>query len=86
MSDLRLGIDVGGTFTDLVALVDGEVVTAKVPSTPKDQARGMLRAIEVAGVAAGAVAVQDGRAAPLEHPGLDPFWGAFGRWAAESGG
>lgn len=23
---------------------------------------------------------------PLEHPGLDPFWGAFGRWAAESPG
>ena len=23
---------------------------------------------------------------PLEHPGLDPFWGAFGRWAAEAAG
>ncbi len=22
----------------------------------------------------------------LEHPGLDPFWGAFGRWAAEAAG
>jgi hydrogenase expression/formation protein HypE len=22
---------------------------------------------------------------PLEHPGLDPFWGAFGRWAAGAG-
>ena len=22
---------------------------------------------------------------PLEHPGLDPFWAAFGRWAAEAG-
>ena len=21
---------------------------------------------------------------PLEHPGLDPFWGAFGAWAAEA--
>jgi hydrogenase maturation factor len=23
---------------------------------------------------------------PLEHPGLDPFWGAFGRWATEAAG
>jgi N-methylhydantoinase A len=38
----RLGVDVGGTFTDLV-LDDGESVTvAKVPSTPTDQAEGVL--------------------------------------------
>ena len=24
--------------------------------------------------------------APLVHPGLDPFWGAFGRWAVEAAG
>jgi hydrogenase maturation factor len=23
---------------------------------------------------------------PLEHPGLDPFWGAFGAWAQEAAG
>ena len=23
---------------------------------------------------------------PLEHPGLDPFWGAFGRWSQEAAG
>ena len=37
----RVGVDVGGTFTDLVALVDGQVVTAKVPSTPEDQSEGV---------------------------------------------
>jgi N-methylhydantoinase A len=52
----RLGVDVGGTFTDLVALVDGELVTAKVPSTPADQARGVVRAVEAAGLAPGTVA------------------------------
>jgi N-methylhydantoinase A len=52
----RLGVDVGGTFTDLVALVDGELRTAKVPSTPKDQARGVVHAIEVAALAPGAAA------------------------------
>ena len=42
----RVGVDVGGTFTDLVALVDGRVVTAKVPSTPRDQSEGVMAAFE----------------------------------------
>ena len=46
MSDTRLGVDVGGTFTDLVALSDGDLVTAKVPSTPQDQSEGVMNAIE----------------------------------------
>jgi hydrogenase expression/formation protein HypE len=28
--------------------------------------------------------VVEGHEQPLRHPGLDPFWGAFGRWAAEA--
>jgi hydrogenase maturation factor len=28
--------------------------------------------------------VAAGREEPLTHPGLDPFWGAFGSWAAEA--
>ena len=50
MSGLRLGVDVGGTFTDLVALSEGELVTAKVPSTPKDQSEGVMNAIDASGV------------------------------------
>jgi hydrogenase expression/formation protein HypE len=34
----------------------------------------------------GAVLVTDRGDEPLEHPGLDPFWGAFGRWAGEAAG
>jgi hypothetical protein len=30
--------------------------------------------------------VVDGTDQPLEHPGLDPFWGAFGRWARQAAG
>jgi N-methylhydantoinase A len=43
----RLGVDVGGTFTDLF-LVDeksGKIFTAKVPSTPADQSIGVLNGI-----------------------------------------
>lgn len=44
----RLGVDVGGTFTD-VLLVDeagGATYTAKVPSTPADSSIGVLNGIE----------------------------------------
>jgi N-methylhydantoinase A len=43
---MLLGVDVGGTFTD-AALLDGERLhTAKVPSTPENQSRGVVAAIE----------------------------------------
>lgn len=42
------GIDVGGTFTDLIAVEarNGEVRLAKVPTTPENQAFGVLAALE----------------------------------------
>jgi N-methylhydantoinase A len=53
---LLLGVDVGGTFTDAVLAFDGRVVTAKAPSTPRDQSEGVLDAVaavlERAGLAA----------------------------------
>lgn len=53
---VRLGVDVGGTFTDLVAVVEGEIITAKVPST-EDQSEGVLHAFERTGLAPAAVTV-----------------------------
>jgi len=51
-----LGVDVGGTFTDAV-LTDGvQVHTAKAPSTPGDQSRGVAKVIT----------------AVLERAGADP--------------
>ncbi len=46
------GIDVGGTFTDLVVVDDetGEVKIAKVPTTVHNQAFGVLAAIDAASV------------------------------------
>ncbi len=39
----RVGIDVGGTFTDLICITpDGEVVLDKTPTTPDDQSRGVM--------------------------------------------
>lgn len=44
----RLGVDVGGTFTDVLLLNEqnGEIHTAKVPSTPSDSSIGVLAGIE----------------------------------------
>jgi N-methylhydantoinase A len=43
----RLGVDVGGTFTDLLLINEssGETHTAKVPSTPHDSSVGVLNGI-----------------------------------------
>ena len=41
---LKIGIDVGGTFTDLLLFNDdsGEIQLLKTPSTPDDQSIGIL--------------------------------------------
>lgn len=41
----QVGIDTGGTFTDIVAVDGAEVRTAKVPSTPPDFEHGVLDSI-----------------------------------------
>src|SRR4249919_1115149 len=45
---IRVGIDTGGTFTDVVALDEdtGELVTTKTPSTPANPADGFLAGID----------------------------------------
>jgi N-methylhydantoinase A len=42
----RIGIDVGGTFTDLVLVTrKGEMIVEKHPTTPRDQSEGVLGGI-----------------------------------------
>ena len=42
MSDYRLGIDIGGTFTDITILGgDGRLCTKKILSTPDDYSRAI---------------------------------------------
>ena len=43
----RVGVDIGGTFTDLVLLQRGRVVaTAKTLSTPRDPSAGVIRGLQ----------------------------------------
>ena len=47
---MRVGVDVGGTFTDLIAaLADGTIQIRKVASTPRDPSQGLFRAIDALG-------------------------------------
>src|SRR2546423_13125941 len=44
----RVGIDVGGTFTDLICVTpDGEVILDKTPTTPEDQSVGVMNGVEL---------------------------------------
>jgi N-methylhydantoinase A len=45
-----LGVDVGGTFTDVVAVKDGKIITTKVPTEPVDTERSVLTGAERVGV------------------------------------
>ncbi len=61
----RIGVDIGGTFTDVV-LTDGSggIDMVKVPSTPRDFARGVLDALLAATSARG---LEPGRVSWLAH-------------------
>ncbi|HYT79511.1 MAG TPA: AIR synthase family protein [Actinomycetota bacterium] len=76
-----------------ISISEGTLIATVRP----DHTRGYLAALESEGIDAaevgevtppdqGTVLVVDGKGQPLEHPGLDPFWGAFGRWAQEAAG
>ena len=51
---MLLGVDVGGTFTDAVLLDGGAVHAAKVPTTPREESLGVMRAVEAVLERAGA--------------------------------
>ena len=49
---MRVGIEVGGTFTDLVAVDGSRVEVVKVPSTPSAPEIGAFNSLEAANIAA----------------------------------
>ncbi|WP_457652560.1 hydantoinase/oxoprolinase family protein [Rhodocaloribacter sp.] len=53
----RVGIDVGGTFTDFVWLDDGRLTVHKGPTTPRDQSRAIVEGLDALGVAGDAAVV-----------------------------
>jgi N-methylhydantoinase A/oxoprolinase/acetone carboxylase beta subunit len=59
-----IGVDIGGTFTDVVVVDRGRVTTAKVSTTPDDPSRGMIEGI---GEALDAAAIAPGAVASLAH-------------------
>jgi N-methylhydantoinase A len=44
-----VGVDIGGTFTDLVGCVDGRIVTSKTSTVPADPTRGVADSLSLAG-------------------------------------
>jgi N-methylhydantoinase A len=50
-----IGVDVGGTFTDVVAIADGQIKTVKVATDVRTTERGVLAGAEEIGVAGSAV-------------------------------
>jgi N-methylhydantoinase A len=54
---VRLGIDTGGTFTDLIGIDDvtGELVVAKTPSTPSRPVDAIMNAIDRSGIGDGSL-------------------------------
>ena len=53
----RIGVDVGGTFTDILCLDGERLLSAKVPSLPGRQWRGVLNALAELGIDAAAIRV-----------------------------
>jgi hydrogenase expression/formation protein HypE len=75
----------------LLAISEGTLIATVVP----DRAEAFVAALSAEGIEAaivgtmteadaGRVAVRGGVDEPLVHPGLDPFWAAFGAWASEA--
>jgi N-methylhydantoinase A len=65
-----VGVDVGGTFTDLIVVDEatGAVHVSKVPTTPGNQAGGVMAALRAAGVEPAAVAALVHRTTTATQP------------------
>ncbi|GLV55342.1 N-methylhydantoinase A [Dictyobacter sp. S3.2.2.5] len=74
MANLLVGVDTGGTFTDIVLLQDGDFKVHKVLSTPDDPSRAILQGLNDLGILQDVVVLVHGSTvatnAVLEHKGV----------------
>ncbi|HEY4035828.1 MAG TPA: hydantoinase/oxoprolinase family protein [Ktedonobacteraceae bacterium] len=74
MAHLFIGIDTGGTFTDLVIFQEGKLTVHKVLSTPDDPSRAIVQALESLDMLQHAEVIVHGSTvatnAVLEHKGV----------------
>ncbi|MDQ2884695.1 MAG: hydantoinase/oxoprolinase family protein [Chloroflexota bacterium] len=74
MAELFVGVDTGGTFTDLVLLQGGEIRVHKVLSTPDDPSQAIIEGLTTLGVRESLSALVHGSTvatnAVLEHKGV----------------
>jgi hydrogenase expression/formation protein HypE len=75
----------------LISISEGTLIATVVPQRSEELVsvlaeNGISAAVvgEITPPGAGSVAVTGGRERALVHPGLDPFWAAFGRWSIEA--
>lgn len=91
-SEVRAVCEVAG-MDPYTSISEGTLICTVVP----ERAGAFVDALGAAGIeaaivgeltepGAGSILLTDEGERPLEHPGLDPFWGAFGRWAADAAG
>ena len=73
------------------AISEGTLIASVVPGRAEAfvdalDAEGIESAVvgEILSLDEGRTVITEGREEPLTHPGLDPFWGAFGAWAADA--
>ncbi|MGZ4147486.1 MAG: AIR synthase-related protein, partial [Actinomycetota bacterium] len=76
-----------------VSISEGTLIATVVPERAEAYLallaeRGIDAAVvgEVVPLEAGRTLVDAGGERALEHPGLDPFWAAFGAWATDAAG
>jgi hydrogenase expression/formation protein HypE len=67
----------------LIATVVADRADAFLPELARDEIEAAVVG-EILSPDAGRSVVQGAEVRPLAHPGLDPFWAAFGEWAAAS--
>ena len=46
---MKVAVDVGGTFTDIVTIDNGQISVGKTPTTPHNISDGFLTAVQLAG-------------------------------------